>query len=92
MDKIIRISDDLRDYIEGLQYELNGLKDILAFLGRDELVKQEHVDYYYNKYIELNAEYSLAKNSLEETYKIKGHWFLDFANAELHISVAGGSE
>ena len=92
MDKVIRISYDLRDYIEGLQYELDGIKDILAFLGRDELVKKENIDYYYNKYVDLNAEYNLAKSSLAETYKIKGHWFLDFENAELHISSAGDSE
>ena len=89
MEKIIKISYDLRDYIEGLQYELDGLKDIIAFLSRDELVKQENIDYYYNKYIDLNAEYNLAKSSLAETYKIKGRWFLDFANAELHVSAAG---
>lgn len=92
MEKIIKISSELRDYIEGLQHELNGIKDILAFLGRDELVKQEHIDYYYDKYIDINTEYNLAKNLLAETYKIKGHWFLDFENAELHVSAAGDSE
>lgn len=85
MEKIIKISDDLRDYIEGLQYELEATKDILAFLGRDELVKKENVDYYYNKCIELNTEYNLAKKILVETYKINGKWFLDFATAELHV-------
>lgn len=92
MEKVIRISEELRDYIEGLQYELDGIKDILAFLGRDELVKQEHIDYYYNKYIDLNAEYNLAKNLLAETYKIKGHWFLDFENAEIRVSAAGDAQ
>ena len=91
MDKVVKVSEELRDYIEGLQYELDGLKDILAFLGRDELVKQENVDYYYKKYIDVNAEYNLAKSSLEETYKIKGRWFLDFSKAEIYVSSEGDS-
>ena len=88
MEKIIHISYDMRDYIEGLQYELEATKDIIAFLGRDELVKQESRDYYYNKYVELSTEYNLAKKSLEETYKLGRKWFLDFATAEVHVGDA----
>lgn len=79
----IRISDDLCNYIESLQYEVNARKDLCAFMIDHGMMESESFRKYHDEYIKCNAEYNVAKNTLTKEYGIKGSWNLDFDTREL---------
>ena len=64
--KTIKISDSLCNYIESLQYEVDGISDMLTrVVGSDPAI----IDYWYNKYVERYKEYRIAKVELENTLR-----------------------
>lgn len=85
MEKKIKITEGLSNYIEGLQYELEATKDIIAFLCRDELVDKTALEYYHNKCTELYTAYEMAKKELTDMYKITDQWTLDFSDATVTV-------
>lgn len=88
MEKI-KISEDLRNYIERLHYETNALQDLISRMKNSE--DEEINEYWLNKYLEVYKEYSLAKQQLEKEYIIpyygeKAVWNLDFELCEVSIT------
>jgi hypothetical protein len=88
----ITISKDLSEYIERLQFEKMARENLCTFLIRQDLLNTESFQKYHQEYIELTAEYELAKNELENTYvkpMIQGDktytWELDFKTYEVTI-------
>lgn len=91
MEKKIKITEGLSNYIEGLQYELEATKDIIAFLCRDELVDKTALEYYHNKCTDLYTAYELAKKELADVYNITGRWTLDFSDATITVFDKAGA-
>ena len=92
MKKIITIPKELNNYLQRLAYETEARSNLCAFLMRQN-IKNEAFDDYHNEYIELFAEYELAKLELENNY-IKPeignqtcNWNLDFYTNEVIIDV-----
>ena len=89
MEKIVtkKVEDELSNYIESLQYEVNAreniIKTILTTPGTE--LNKELFDSYHKEYSEFRAEYEKAKEQLELQYmpeEFRGHqvtWNLDFA-------------
>ena len=87
MEKI-KISEDLRNYIERLHYETNALQDLISRMKNFE--NDEVNEYWLNKYFEVYKEYNLAKQELEKEYilpiyKEKVSWNLNFESCEVSI-------
>lgn len=82
----IQITEDLSNYLERLNYEVNSHKDLIAYgylLGLNEDTNfKEYIDEYRDYYI----EFEMAKKELENIYNIKNRkWTLDYASCILTI-------
>lgn len=88
--KIIKISQELSNYIESLHYELSARQDLLSFLVRNNLQESEGFKRYHEEYIDFYTQYQLAKSNLENDILIpliggKFSWTLDFSSQEVTI-------
>lgn len=77
--KQITISPDICNYIEGLDYEIKAIQNLIAFLLRDETVSRKNIEYYEEKLAERTAEFELAKVEMTKQYNVVGKWTLDYA-------------
>ena len=84
---IVKIEEQLSNYIEGLQYEVyareNIIKSILTTPGCE--INKELFNDYHKELTDFKTEYEKAKEQVELKYmpeEFKGHkvtWSLDFA-------------
>ena len=86
------IPEKMSDYIEGLMYEVNARKNLVAFcIERGMDLEGEVFQRYHKEYVDFTAEYEMAKKEMEREYvssKYPGSkWRLDFATQTLHIEV-----
>lgn len=86
------IPEKMSDYIEGLMYEVNARKNLVAFcIERGMDLEGEVFQRYHKEYVDFTAQYELAKKEMEREYvspKYPGaKWRLDFATQTLHIEV-----
>jgi hypothetical protein len=78
------IPEDICNFLEATQVDLEGTKDLIAFLARDGLVKKEVLDYYKEQYDELYIKYSLAKKEISDEWNNGDvNWKLDYSTGEL---------
>lgn len=87
MEKI-KISEDLCNYIERLYYETNALQDLISRMKNEDDEGLNH--FWFDKYVEIYKEYSLAKQEMEKQYIISKygkdtHWVLNFEDNEVVI-------
>ena len=69
MEKTIEVRDDLANYVESLQYEVNSMMAIMSFmLDRDMDTSTEAFQNWNRKYTEAYASYEAAKAELERDY------------------------
>ena len=94
----IKIPEQLVNYIEALQYDREGLKDLIARISQlHNITKtwegiQSLNNFWFEKYLNINAEYNMAKQELENEYikpliidDKKYDWFLDFTSNEVTL-------
>ena len=85
MKKIeIKIPEDMSNYIEGLMYEVNARKDLVAFcIERGVDINNDIFQRYHKEYIDFSAQYEIAKKEMENTYIKPKYpnckWNLDFS-------------
>jgi hypothetical protein len=95
MEKTIEVRDDLANYVESLQYEVNSMMAIMSFmLDRDMDTSTEAFQNWNRKYTEAYASYEAAKAELERDYiksdpELNGKavkWNFDFETKTLTIT------
>jgi len=93
MRKNIPMPEDFCNYVEGLMYETNARKDVIAFMLNSAILNQERFDQYHKEYLEFYAKYELVKNEIQKTYvdEVYGNqaikWNLNFKTQELEIDL-----
>ena len=86
----IQIPEDLVNYIEGLQYDVEGMKDLIVRMSNYQ-APEENNSYWANLYLKKNAEYNMAKQELVTQYiepvveNKPCNWSLNFNSGELTI-------
>lgn len=81
---MIIVPKELCDFLEATQVDLDGTKDLIAFLSRDGLVDKEALDYYKNQYDELYLKFQLIKREISQGWNNGDmHWKLDYSTGEL---------
>lgn len=84
--KEIQITEELRDKIQAVDFELTATKDIINYIWNQSPVNMEAVEYYTKQQKELFVEFELAKNTLVRLYDLNGKdWNLDYHTATLTI-------
>lgn len=88
--KQIQVTEELRNKIQSIDFELTATKDLISFLWGQDPVNMEAVEYYTKQQRELFIEFETAKSSLVEMYKIKKDtpWNLDYNTCTLSIGEA----
>lgn len=91
MEKII-IPQDVSNYIEGLMYEVNARKDLVAFcIDRGISIDSDVFQRYHKEYVDFSAQYEMAKKEMESTYIMPKHpnckWNLDFSTHTVVVEV-----
>lgn len=82
----MQIPEHICNHLEGLSLDLEGTKDLIAFLLRDSLVDRESLDYYKKQYDELYIQCELMKREITEQWAGGNpHWMLDYASGELTV-------
>jgi len=78
---------ELCDYVEGLQYEMESRKDLLAFMiGRD--IMSESFNKYHEEYLEYYSQFQAAKNFIANSYCTEDNivsWNLNYNLQTLEI-------
>ncbi len=87
--KIINVPQETVNEIQGLQYECESRKGLLAFmLDKGGSVESEGFREYHREYTDFNARYEQAKEDMQKTVlepQVPGRlltWKLDFASGE----------
>lgn len=93
MKKIIPMPEDFCNYVEGLMYETNARRDVIAFMLNSVILNKERFDEYHKEYLEFYAKYELVKSEIQKTYvdEVYGNqaikWNLNFQTQELEIDL-----
>lgn len=66
--KEVEISDELRDYIEALAYDVESRKNIIIFALEKDLIHTDSFKQYQKEYQDAFVSFELAKQELEKTY------------------------
>ena len=90
--KKIIIDNELCNYIEATQYDLEGIKQLLLSIDLQGTSK-DIIDYWKDNYLTKFKEYTLAKQEIEKVIKESGvvdaskgfSWNLDFSTNEVVI-------
>lgn len=92
----VRISEEMRDYVEALAFEVEALKDMLSFAMRQGLQDTQAYQDYKNEYKDAFARYQVAKQEMLTEYLsecgLLKDWNLDFASATLTYEVENAKE
>lgn len=87
MEKRIKITESLSNYIEKLHFEYNSMQNILRYLSSQESVKREYLDKYFEEAKQKNIELELAKKEVSQVYMPKDicacRYSFDFDNCEI---------
>lgn len=86
--KQIQVTEELRNKIQAIDFELTATKDLISFLWGQDPVNMEAVNYYTRQQRELFIEFETAKNALVEIYNIgkDAVWNLDYNSCILSIN------
>ena len=93
MRKNVPMPEDFCNYVEGLMYETNARRDVIAFMINSTILNQERFDQYHTEYLEFYAKYELVKKEIQKTYvdEVYGNqaikWNLNFQTQELEIDL-----
>ena len=77
---MITVDEKLRDKIQAIHYQLDGIKDLIAYLWSKKPLNQEALDYYQKQYQELFMQFEDAKAELIDTYNLSEDWNLDYSS------------
>ena len=77
------VPEELNNYIEALQYEVNARKDLCAYMIDHGMEGTDQFNKYHKEYIECFVNYNTAKDELTKMFNISGAWNLDFETREL---------
>lgn len=85
--KQITVTEELRNKIQSIDFELTATKDLLSYLWGQDPVNMEAVKYYTQQQKELFIEFETAKKALVELYNITDgvSWALDYDSCILSI-------
>ena len=85
--KQLTVTEDLRNKIQSIDFELTATKDLLSYLWGQDPVNMEAVKYYTQQQKELFIEFETAKKVLVELYNITDgvSWALDYDSCILSI-------
>lgn len=88
-DKII-ISEQFRDYIEGLNYEKNARAKLINFMLDCDINNEQMFKKINTEYLEYYSQFEIAKSQLEQIYlkslfKTIPRWRLNFESMEVCI-------
>ena len=87
MEKRIKITEGLSNYVEKLYFEYNALQNILRYLSSQDDVKQEYLNRYFEEAKQKNMELELAKKEISDKYRPKYmhtcRYSFDFDNTEI---------
>ena len=92
MKKIIKIPEDMVNYLQRLVYEADARSNLCAFMMRQG-IKNEAFDDYHREYIEFYTKCELAKKQMENDYikpTIESDnftWTLDFKTGQVSVDV-----
>ena len=87
-DTVIRLADELVNYLQALDFEVDGLQ-VLHTHALNAGVSQEKTEEIRRRFQEKFAEYQLAKQELWAPYDKKyprARWRVDFQEGVLHIA------
>lgn len=86
--KEIKVSEELRDKIQSIHFELNATKDLINYLWEKSPVNMEAVEYYTKQWKELYVEFEVAKNTLVQMYNVgsTAEWDLDYNTCILKVN------
>lgn len=89
INKII-ISEQFRDYLEGLNYEKTARANLITFMLDNNMNNKEMFEKINTEYLEYFIQFELAKKQLEEiyitpVYKTVSNWDLDYRSKEVTI-------
>ena len=97
--KKITVDTELTNYIERLSREVEGCKEVIAFmLENNKSITTDAFKSYRAEYNEVKAEFDLARQDVENKYvpqtlkDIDGantSWTLDYASSTITITYAG---
>ena len=98
--KVIKVADEsVVEYVEGLTYEVDSRKSIIAFMLEHNMDRStEAFQQYHKEYREYFAELNIAKAQIERDYVLpasngkKVFWSLDFMTGELTIEDQEGHD
>ena len=93
-EKKLTIDKELCTYIESLQYDVEGLKQLMTQLHPAD-TPQDILEYWKNSYLDKFKAYTLAKQEIENFIRssnivepgVTFSWRLDFTTGEVHIEV-----
>lgn len=88
-EKDIEISEELSNYIEGLQYESDARKDLCAYMLSQGMGDTDEFKTYHEEYISFYSQYLVAKNEITQMLNTMGYksasWTLDFATHTVKV-------
>lgn len=86
--KQIQVTEELRNKIQAIDFELTATKDLISFLWGQDPVNMEAVNYYTKQQRELFIEFETAKSTLVQIYNIGKDtaWNLDYNTCILSIN------
>lgn len=86
--KQIQVTEELRNKIQAIDFELTATKDLISFLWGQDPVNMEAVNYYTKQQRELFIEFEIAKSTLVQIYNIgkDNAWNLDYNTCILSIN------
>lgn len=91
MKNKIEIPVEVSNHMEGLMYDVNARKDLLAFMINNNMSNSEDFKIYHKEYVDSLVTYEKAKKQLSAEYIEKDYpncsWVLDFATHTLNIEV-----
>ena len=87
MEKRVKITEGINNYIEKLFFEYNAIQNILRYLTSQDDVKSEYLDRYFEDAKIKNVELELAKQEVSKQYQPKNMYVhkytFDFDNCEI---------
>lgn len=86
MDKKIQLEHSFCDYIESLMFEVNARRDLCAFMIGHGMSDSPQFDKYHKEYLDKNAEYEVAKQTVSELYGNGHAWRINFETKELEYT------
>lgn len=91
MTNTIIVSEEFRNYIEGLFYETRTRADLIQFMLMNDIKDPQKFEKIHSEYIKFYVQYQLCKQMLEEYYlkpqfKKMTSWNLDFRTKEVTVN------